>query len=97
MLFITATEKKPKTNGFVYFWFCLFETGFLCVALAILKLALKTRLALNSEICLPLPSKGWDSRCVLPLPCLLYMFLHLKLLGKKIKTERAAVCWLFFP
>jgi hypothetical protein len=31
-----------------------FETGFLCVALAVLKLALKTSLALNPEILLPL-------------------------------------------
>ena len=37
----------------VGFWF--FKTGFFCVALAVLKLALQTRLALNSEICLPLP------------------------------------------
>ena len=37
----------------VGFWF--FKTGFFCVALAVLKLDLQTRLALNSEICLPLP------------------------------------------
>jgi hypothetical protein len=44
---------------FIYlFWF--FETGFLCVALAVLELTLLTRLASNSEICLPLPPKCWD-------------------------------------
>ena len=30
---------------------------FLCVALSVLELALQTRLASNSEICLPLPPK----------------------------------------
>jgi len=34
-------------------WF--FKRGFLYVALVELKLALQTRLALNAEICLPLP------------------------------------------
>ena len=37
----------------VGFWF--FRTGFFCVALAVLKLVLQTRLVLNSEICRPLP------------------------------------------
>ena len=37
------------------FWGGVFETGFLCVALAVLELTLYTRLALNSEICLALP------------------------------------------
>jgi hypothetical protein len=36
------------------------ETGFLCVALAVLELTLQTRLASNSEICLSLPPKCWD-------------------------------------
>jgi hypothetical protein len=40
-------------------WF-LFETGFLCVALAVLELTMWTRLASNSEIHLPLPPKCWD-------------------------------------
>lgn len=40
-------------NSYVYF--LLFETGFLHVVLAILKFALRTKLALNSEILLPLP------------------------------------------
>jgi hypothetical protein len=44
---------------FIYlFWFS--ETGFLCVALAVLELTLQTRLASNSEIRLPLPPKCWD-------------------------------------
>jgi hypothetical protein len=33
--------------GFVLFW--LFETGFLCVALAVLAVTLQTRLASNSK------------------------------------------------
>ena len=36
------------------------QTGFLCVALAILELTLYTRVASNSEIRLPLPPKCWD-------------------------------------
>lgn len=42
-----------------YILFC-FETQFLCVALAFLELAVQTRLALNSEIHLPLHPKCWD-------------------------------------
>jgi hypothetical protein len=43
---------------FCFFWF--FETGFLCIALAVLELTLYTRQASNSEICLPLPPECWD-------------------------------------
>jgi hypothetical protein len=54
----------PCFGFFVCLFVCLFcfvfETGFLCVALAILELTLQTRLALNSEICLSLPPKCWD-------------------------------------
>ena len=39
---------------------CLFETGFLCIALAVLELNLLTRLSSNSGIHLPLPPKCWD-------------------------------------
>ena len=42
------------------FFSFLFETGFLCVALAVLQPTLQTRLALNSEICLSLSPKCWD-------------------------------------
>jgi hypothetical protein len=43
------------------FLFCFFsETGFLCIALAVLELTLKTRLASNSEICLLLPPECWN-------------------------------------
>jgi hypothetical protein len=42
----------------IYFWF--FEIGFLCTALDVLELTLYTRLASNSEICLPLPPECWD-------------------------------------
>jgi hypothetical protein len=45
---------------FVCFCFFFFEKGFLCVTLADLELTLKTRLASNSEIHLPLPPKCWD-------------------------------------
>ena len=34
-----------------------FETGFLCIAPAVLELTLETRLASNWEICLTQPSK----------------------------------------
>jgi hypothetical protein len=40
--------------------FLFLKTGFLCIALAVLELSLQTRLALNTEICLPLPPKYWD-------------------------------------
>jgi hypothetical protein len=43
-----------------FFGFLFFETGFLCIALAILELTLETRLVSNSEIRLPLPPKCWD-------------------------------------
>lgn len=42
---------------FVSFVF-VFLTEFLWVALAVLEIALQTRLA--SEICLPLPPDGWE-------------------------------------
>jgi hypothetical protein len=45
---------------FILFIFGFFETGFFCIVLAVLELTLKTRLALNSEIRLPLPPKCWD-------------------------------------
>jgi hypothetical protein len=45
---------------FVCLFYCFFETGFLCVVLAVLELTLETRLASNSEIRLPLPPKCWD-------------------------------------
>jgi hypothetical protein len=45
---------------FFFFFSFFFETGFLCVALAVLELTLWTRLASNSEICLPLPPECWD-------------------------------------
>ena len=38
----------------------VFETGSLYVALAVLKLTMKTMLASNSQICLPPPSECWD-------------------------------------
>jgi hypothetical protein len=50
-----------KKNLFIYlFWF--FETEFFRIALAVLELTLYTRLALNSEIHLPLPPEFWDQR-----------------------------------
>ena len=56
-------SRFKKIYIFIYlFWF--FETRFLCVALAALELSLQTRLALNSEIHLPLPPRCWDQRRV---------------------------------
>jgi hypothetical protein len=40
--------------------FFLFETGFLCIALAVLELTLYAKLASNTEIRLPLPPKCRD-------------------------------------
>jgi hypothetical protein len=40
---------------FVVVLFCFLETGFFCIALAVLELTLYSRVALNSEIHLPLP------------------------------------------
>ena len=57
---------------FIYFWF--FQTGFLYVALAVLEFTLLTRLALNSEIHLPLPPKCWDQRRVPPRPADSWIF-----------------------
>ena len=45
--------------------FMFFETGFLCVALAVLELALQTRLASNSA-CICLPSDGIKGTICLP-------------------------------
>jgi hypothetical protein len=49
---------------FLFFVFCFLffvsETGFLCVALAVLELVLLTSLTSNSEICLPLPLECWN-------------------------------------
>jgi hypothetical protein len=45
---------------FFFFLFCFFFTGFLCIALAVLELTLKTRLAWIPEIYLFLPPKYWD-------------------------------------
>jgi hypothetical protein len=43
-----------------YFVVVVFEIRFLCVTLAVLELALYTRLDLNSETRLPLPPKCWS-------------------------------------
>jgi hypothetical protein len=61
---------EPRKQAYVdfyrifFFFFFLFWgvgwAGFLCVALAVLELTLWTRLALNSEILLPLTPKCWD-------------------------------------
>lgn len=44
-----------KKFSLFFFFLWLFETQFLCVILAVLKLTLYTRLAQDSEICLFLP------------------------------------------
>ena len=43
---------------------CFLETGFFCVALAVLELTLWPRLASNSKINLPLDPKCWDEKRV---------------------------------
>ena len=49
---------------FICLFVCLFfETRFLCVTVAVLELALQTRLAWNSEVSLPLPLECQNSRC----------------------------------
>ena len=54
--------KRPCLYFFVVgFDFVLFfKIGFLCVALTVLELTLQTRLALRSEICMPLPAESQD-------------------------------------
>jgi hypothetical protein len=44
--------------------YLIFGDRFLCVALAVLELPLQARLALNSEICLPLGLKVLRFECV---------------------------------
>ena len=48
-----TTTAQFNTSCFCFVLFCL--DRFFCVALAILELNLETRLAWNSEFCLPLP------------------------------------------
>ena len=54
---------KGSRHGNIFFYF--FETAFLCATLPVLELALKTRLALNSQrsICFCLPSAGIEGMC----------------------------------
>jgi hypothetical protein len=49
--YVAVTKRCCLLLGFFFF----FETGFLCVVLAVLELTLQTRLASNSEIHLLLP------------------------------------------
>jgi hypothetical protein len=57
---LSSMKRKYRQPSWHFFVCLFFETGFLCVVLAVLELALQTRLALNSEIRLPLPPKCWD-------------------------------------
>ena len=50
------------------FYYLVFDTGFLCEALAVPQCALETRLTLDSEICLGLCPQGWDGRRGPPRP-----------------------------
>lgn len=52
----------------VFVLFLVFKREFLHVALVVVELNLQTRLASNSEVFLPLPSKGWEQRCAPPHP-----------------------------
>ena len=69
-MIIKKEREAPEGVGTIWRIFLEWgvETGILCIALAILELTLKTRLASNSEIHLPLPPKFWDSRCAPLLP-----------------------------
>lgn len=51
-----------------FFLLFFFNTGFLCVAPAVLELIPQTRLASNSETSLPLPPERWDQSHVPPPP-----------------------------
>ena len=61
---VSSGSVYPFVNFFqlkkIFFVILFLETRFLCVALADLELALKTRLVSNSEIRLLLPLKCWD-------------------------------------
>jgi hypothetical protein len=54
-IFNLDTTNQRQMESFVVVLF--FKSGFLYVSLAVLELALQTRLALSSEICLPLSVK----------------------------------------
>lgn len=59
-------------------FFVFFEAGILCLALVVMEFNLEIRLALNSQICLPLPlpTKSRDKRYA-PLHCLLLFIILL--------------------
>ena len=68
-MWVLGTEHKLSTGAASAVLCCavlccavllLLLSGFLCIVLAVLELDLYTRLALNSEICLPLPPECWD-------------------------------------
>ena len=65
---ITHYKTENQCLLFVWFFFFFFLRQGFYVAMDVLELALLTRLASNSEICLPLPPKYWDQTCVSPLP-----------------------------
>ena len=65
---ISLEAEQGRFRFFCFFFFFFFETGFLCVALAVLELSLQTRLALNSQTSPPLlPPKCWEA-CTTTLP-----------------------------
>ena len=46
---------------FIYLFVCLFETGFYCVALAVLELTcIDQAVCVITEILLPLPPRSWN-------------------------------------
>jgi hypothetical protein len=53
----SGTPLLALTHLNILLLFVVLKTGFLCVALAVLELTLKTRM---SEIHLPLPLECWD-------------------------------------
>jgi hypothetical protein len=61
MVLSEQTTAREQQTYVVFYWGGGFETGFLCIALAVLELTLcRPGLASNSEIHLPLPPECWD-------------------------------------
>ena len=70
--------------GFLFVCFLKQQTGFLCIALAVLELTLQTRLALISEIRLPLPPRELELQaCTATTTQLYIVFLKVTFIGGK--------------
>lgn len=60
LLFVCACQSPERNTLRGYTFIFIFLTQGFFVVLSALKLAPETKLASESEICLPLPSKHWD-------------------------------------